>query len=115
MADREEEIAAYALRARERWSRRDYEGAIADASWLIEADPRLAAWYELRARCHAEMGQLRSALTDAEKALSLDPRCPHAHATRARILEELSEHLDARPAAKPRRKRRDQEPEEEAA
>lgn len=79
---------AYALicRGMARHARRDYEGAIADATAAIKIAPKDPWAYHNRAVAFFARNEFDKALADADLAIKLDPGEPAHHANRASIL-----------------------------
>lgn len=58
--------------------------AIADFTWCIEFNPRLASPYAARGRLRTQTGDLDGALADLDRALAIDPANATSYALRAR-------------------------------
>ena len=71
-----EQVLAQLKSATEKWLARDFEGALRDATRVIELAPNYAHGYNIRALTLAALGRYDQALQDAERAVRLEPSFP---------------------------------------
>ncbi|MGB3517831.1 MAG: tetratricopeptide repeat protein [Elainellaceae cyanobacterium] len=69
---------AFLEQALAKMEQRNYQGAIADLSWLLKFEPDQADVLCKRAYAYAKTGQAQAAIQDLARALSLDPENPNS-------------------------------------
>ena len=83
------EAAAYKRSGKDKFDRRDYQGAIADYTRAISLDPNYATAYHNRGNSYRKLRDYSAAIADFNRAISLDPNYATAYYNRGNSYREI--------------------------
>ncbi len=88
-------IMASLLQGEEFFNKKDYNGAIAEFTKIIQADPQFAQGYALRGAAYREKGAYDEAIADFNSAIRLDSRNAGVYSNRGLVYSELENYEQA--------------------
>ncbi|BAZ65830.1 MAG: tetratricopeptide repeat protein [Pelatocladus maniniholoensis HA4357-MV3] len=83
------------IKAKEKYTQKDYQGAIADYSTAIRLNPRYVYAYNNRGIVRSELGDNKGAVADYTQALRINPKFALAYSNRCNIRSDLGDHQGA--------------------